>query len=56
MPGGVVAPVSNFGDSGFMRLGGELFWRVVLLLFFDFVDEFATAAFAFWRTLANRIQ
>ena len=55
MPGGVVAPVSNFGDSGFMRLGGELFRRVVVL-FFDFAEEFATAAIAFWRTLANRIQ
>ena len=33
VPGGVVASVSNSGYSVFMRLGGDLFRRVVVLLF-----------------------
>ena len=56
MPGGVVASVSNSCDLGFMRLGGGAFSAGSGTSFFDFVDEFVTAAFAFWRILANRIQ
>ena len=56
MPGGVVASVSNSCDLGFMRLGGGAFSAGSGSSFFDFVEEFATAAFAFWRTSANRIQ